>query len=51
VIVGKKHGGLEIRNLMNQSKALKMKWLWKFNNEEQSYWKKVIKAKYTEEDN
>ncbi|KAG5626380.1 hypothetical protein H5410_011598 [Solanum commersonii] len=30
------------KNLMNQSKALKMKWLWKFNNEEQSYWKKVI---------
>ena len=31
VIVGKKHGGLEIKNLLNQSKALMMKWLWKFN--------------------
>ena len=51
MIVGKKHGGLEIRNLMNQSKALMIKWLWKFNNEEQSYWKEVIKAKYEEEDN
>ena len=28
-----------------------MKWLWKFNNEEQSYWKEVIKAKYEEVDN
>lgn len=35
-IVGKKHGGLGIKNLMNQSKALRMKWLWKFNNEEKS---------------
>ena len=37
VIVGKKHGGLGIRNLLNQSKALMMKWLWKFNNGEQTY--------------
>ena len=51
VIVGKKHGGLEIKNLLNQSKALMMKWLWKFNNGEQAYWKEVIRAKYVEEDN
>ena len=51
VIVGKKHGGLGIRNLLNQSKALMMKWLWKFNNGEQAYWKEVIRAKYVEEDN
>ena len=51
VIVGKKHGGLGIKNLLNQSKALMMKWLWKFNHGEQTYWKEVIKAKYDEEDN
>ncbi|WMV57254.1 hypothetical protein MTR67_050639 [Solanum verrucosum] len=28
-----------------------MKWPWKFNNEEQSYLKEVIKVKYAEEDN
>ena len=51
VIVGKKHGCLGIRNLLNQSKALMMKWLLKFNNGEHTYWKKVIKAKCEEEDN
>ena len=51
MVVGKKHGGLGIRNLFNQSKSLMIKWLWKFNNEEQSYWKEVIKAKYEEVDN
>lgn len=25
-----------------------MKWLWKFSNEEQSYWKEIIKANHVE---
>ena len=40
-----------IRNLKNQSKALRIKWLWKYSKEPQSLWGKVIKAKYGEENN
>ncbi|WMV47250.1 hypothetical protein MTR67_040635, partial [Solanum verrucosum] len=34
-----------------RSKTLRMKWLWKFNNEEHTYWKEITKVKYVEEDN
>lgn len=30
VATGKKNGGLGIKNMKLQSKALKMKWLWKY---------------------
>jgi len=49
--VAKRQGGLGIRNLKNQSKALKMKWLWRYSQESQNLWSKVIKAKYGEENN
>ncbi|XP_019267660.1 PREDICTED: uncharacterized protein LOC109244948 [Nicotiana attenuata] len=48
--IGKAHGGLGIRNLKNQNKALKMKWLWRYSQEIETLWSKVIKAKYGEED-
>ncbi|WMV26358.1 hypothetical protein MTR67_019743 [Solanum verrucosum] len=50
VIAGKKVGGMGIKNLKVQSKALRMKWLWKFANENQMLWKRVINAKYEGED-
>lgn len=46
----KRYGGLGIKNLENHSKALRMKWLWKYANEKQRLWGKVIEAKYEEED-
>lgn len=46
----KRYGGLGIKNLENHSKALRMKWLWKYANEKQRSWGKVIEAKYEEED-
>lgn len=49
LIVGKNHGGLGIRNLKIQNKALKMKWLWRYCQEPPTYWGSVIKAKYDEE--
>lgn len=49
--VGRVHGGLGIRNLKDHSKALKMKWLWRYSQEPQALWGNVIKAKYGEEDN
>lgn len=49
VIVDKKNGGLGIKNLNNHSKALRMKWLWKFAKEKQMLWGKVIEAKYEDE--
>ena len=46
VITDKKVGGMGIKNLKVQSKALRMKWLWKFANENQMLWKRVISAEY-----
>ncbi|WMV28367.1 hypothetical protein MTR67_021752 [Solanum verrucosum] len=51
VMTSKENGGLEINNLKLQSKALSMKWLWKYANNNQMLWRKVIGAKYEEEDN
>ncbi|KAF3621261.1 hypothetical protein T459_34875 [Capsicum annuum] len=47
--LGKKQGRLAIRNLKLQSEALRLKWLWRYSQEPQAYWGKVIKAKYGEE--
>ncbi|WMV41831.1 hypothetical protein MTR67_035216 [Solanum verrucosum] len=46
VICAKKWGGLGIKNLKIQSKALMMKWLWKFTKENHLLWGRVIKTKY-----
>ncbi|WMV13963.1 hypothetical protein MTR67_007348 [Solanum verrucosum] len=51
VMTSKENGGLGIKNLKLQSKALSMKWLWKYANNNQMLWRKVIGAKYEEEDN
>ena len=51
VINEKRFGGLVIKNLKNQSKALRMTWLWKYSNENQSLWSRVIRVKYEENDN
>ncbi|XP_075078119.1 uncharacterized protein LOC142164283 [Nicotiana tabacum] len=48
--VGKQFGGLGIGNLKIQSKALRMKWLWRLSNEDQLLWGNNIKAKYGQED-
>ncbi|WMV40244.1 hypothetical protein MTR67_033629 [Solanum verrucosum] len=36
--------------MKNQSKALRMKWLWKYSNDNKNLWGSVIKAKYEESD-
>ena len=39
-------GGLAIRSLRSFNKALLRKWLWRFGNERQASWRRVIEAKY-----
>ena len=39
-------GGLAIRSLRSFNKALFGKWLWRFGNERQALWRRVIGAKY-----
>ncbi|WMV60154.1 hypothetical protein MTR67_053539 [Solanum verrucosum] len=51
VMTSKENGGLGIKNLKLQSKALSMKWLWKYANNNQMLWREVIGAKYEKEDN
>ncbi|WMV19976.1 hypothetical protein MTR67_013361 [Solanum verrucosum] len=41
-------GGLGIKNLKNHSKALKVKWLWRYHREDQALWYRVINKKYEE---
>ncbi|WMV40307.1 hypothetical protein MTR67_033692 [Solanum verrucosum] len=50
VVTGKKNGGLGIKNLIFQSEALRMKWLWRYSFEDQLMWKRVVGAKYEAED-
>lgn len=50
VTTGKKNGGLGIKNVKMHSKALRMKWLWKYANGNQTLWTKVIGTKHEEED-
>ena len=47
----KRFGGSGIKHLKNQSKALRMRWLWKYSNKNRSLWVRFIKAKYEENDN
>ncbi|KAG5577906.1 hypothetical protein H5410_058040 [Solanum commersonii] len=39
-----------MKNLKNKSNALRMKWLWRYSNDNQNLWDSVIKAKYEESD-
>ncbi|XP_016540805.1 uncharacterized protein LOC107841371 [Capsicum annuum] len=50
IIASRKKRGLGIRDLKMQSKALKLKWLWRYTKEYQMLWRKAINAKYEEED-
>ena len=42
-------GGLGIRNLPKLNKALLNKWVWRFPQEDDSCWKRVISNKYGKE--
>ncbi|WMV32209.1 hypothetical protein MTR67_025594 [Solanum verrucosum] len=46
IIRSKEQGGPGIKNLKYQSKALKVKWLWRYHQEDQVLWYRVIKSKY-----
>jgi len=46
IIRSKEQGGLGIKKLKYQSKALKVKWLWRYHQEDQALWYRVIKSKY-----
>ncbi|KAG5577258.1 hypothetical protein H5410_057392 [Solanum commersonii] len=50
VITEKRVEGLGIKNKKNQSKTLRMKWLWKYSNDNQNLWGTIINAKYEESD-
>ncbi|KAE8721063.1 hypothetical protein F3Y22_tig00017366pilonHSYRG00007 [Hibiscus syriacus] len=42
----KSHGGLGFDDVKNKNRALLNKWIWRFGEENDSLWKKVIVAKY-----
>lgn len=48
IIRTKEQGGLGIKNLKNQSKALKVKWLLRYHQEWQALWYRLINKKYEE---
>ena len=49
VCAQKEKGGLGIRKLVLLNKALLGKWIWRFANENDNLWKKVILVKYGQE--
>lgn len=46
LLIEKRFGGLGIKNLQNHSKALRMKWLWKYANEKQMLWGHALFRSY-----
>ncbi|KAJ9676777.1 hypothetical protein PVL29_022006 [Vitis rotundifolia] len=46
VCMEKRKGGLGVRNLALMNKALLSKWNWRFANDREAFWKKVISQKY-----
>ncbi|RVX07273.1 putative ribonuclease H protein [Vitis vinifera] len=50
VCVDKEKGGLGLRKLARLNKALLGKWIWRFACAKEELWKKVLEAKYGQED-
>ena len=48
VCTTKKKGGLGLRRFSNLNKVLLCKWCWRFVNERNSLWRKVISCKFGE---
>ena len=48
VCTEKKKGGLGLRRFFNLNKALLCKWCWRFTNERNSLWRRVISSKFGE---
>ena len=46
----KEKGGLGLRKLACLNKALLGKWIWRFARAKEDLWKKVLEAKYGQED-
>lgn len=44
--LSKENGGFGISSVLDKNKGLLAKWLWRFEKEELSLWKRVICAKY-----
>ncbi|PWA61119.1 reverse transcriptase [Artemisia annua] len=42
----KQNGGLGVGNLQTRNEALLCKWLWRYENEKEAHWRKLIDAKY-----
>lgn len=42
----KNQGGLNISNLLKRNLGMLCKWIWRFSNEPNSLWRKVIQSKY-----
>ncbi|RVW90722.1 putative ribonuclease H protein [Vitis vinifera] len=50
VCMGKEKGGLGLRKLIPLNKALLGKWVWRFANAKEEMWKRVLVAKYGQEE-
>ena len=50
ICLDKKKGGLGVRNLALMNSALLCKWNWRYANERESFWRRVISHKYGEEE-
>ncbi|RVW82306.1 putative ribonuclease H protein [Vitis vinifera] len=50
VCLEKRKGGLRVRNLALMNSALLCKWNWRFANEREALWRRVINLKYDEEE-
>ncbi|RVW29977.1 putative ribonuclease H protein [Vitis vinifera] len=50
VCVSKEKGGLGLRKIVQLNKALLGKWVWRFASARDGMWKRVLVAKYGQED-